>query len=601
MRGWRSLLPILVFTVLYAAVSLSVTNSYYQLVMTLVPVWAVFGLSWNLLSGYTGLISFGHAAFFGVGAYAVALGQIYFDLSPWILIPIAAMLGGAAGLLIGFPTFRLQGHYFALAMLAYPLAILYVFEWLGFQEITLPIKRDNPIAYMQFADPRLYTLLALAMMLGTILLTRAIERSRFGMALLAIKQNEAAAEAAGINTLAWKLRAISMSGTIAGAIGGFYAVVLLVVTPQSVFGMLVSAQALTVAMFGGVGTVWGPVIGSVILIPLAETLNAEAGSRLPGIQGVIFGLAIVCVILVAPEGLFWKVRDFLRKRSAPAMATPPNAPDLASAAVPATPLPFRPERSRGIGRGTGRGTGDVVLEVRNLSRSFGGLKAVQDVSFKLRRNEILGIIGPNGAGKTTLFNLLNGFLRPGTGEILLDGRDMSGRKPHELCEAGIGRTFQIMRPFQRMSISDNVMVGAYVRSRTDAEARQLAADAIARVGLSEIADRIAGQLTTKELRLMELARALAGQPRVLLLDETLAGLGHDEANEVVAVIQRLARDGMTIAVIEHTMQAMVRLVDSFLVLDHGAVIVEGEPEAVTRDSRVIEAYLGKKWVAHAPH
>ena len=594
MRGWRSLLPIIVFTALYAAVSLSVTNSYYQLVMTLVPVWAIFGLSWNLLSGYTGLISFGHAAFFGVGAYAVVLGQIYFDLSPWVTIPIAAVLGGIAGLLIGFPTFRLQGHYFALAMLAYPLAILYVFEWLGLQEVTLPIKRDNPIAYMQFADHRLYTLLALAMMLGTILLTRAVERSRFGMALLAIKQNEAAAEAAGINTLAWKLRAVTLSGAIAGAVGGFYAVVLLVVTPQSVFGMLVSAQALTVAMFGGVGTVWGPVIGSVILIPLAETLNAEAGSRFPGIQGVIYGLAIICVILLAPEGLFWKVRDFLRKRSAPPAAATPSAPDLpTAAAVSAAPVPLRPKRSAG--------TGDVVLEVRNLSRSFGGLKAVQDVSFKLRRNEILGIIGPNGAGKTTLFNLLNGFLRPGTGEILLDGREMSGRKPHELCEAGIGRTFQIMRPFLRMSISDNVVVGAYVRARTDAEARQLAADAIARVGLSEIADRIAGELTTKELRLMELARALAGQPRILLLDETLAGLGHDEANEVVAVIQRLARDGMTIAIIEHTMQAMVRLVDSFLVLDHGAVIVEGEPEAVTRDSRVIEAYLGKKWMAHAPH
>jgi ABC-type branched-subunit amino acid transport system ATPase component/ABC-type branched-subunit amino acid transport system permease subunit len=594
MRGWRSLLPIIVFTALYAAVSLSVTNSYYQLVMTLVPVWAIFGLSWNLLSGYTGLISFGHAAFFGVGAYAVALGQIYFDLSPWVTIPIAAVLGGIAGLLIGFPTFRLQGHYFALAMLAYPLAILYVFEWLGLQEVTLPIKRDNPIAYMQFADHRFYTLVALAMMLATILLTRAIERSRFGMALLAIKQNEAAAEAAGINTLAWKLRAVTLSGAIAGAIGGFYAVVLLVVTPQSVFGMLVSAQALTVAMFGGVGTVWGPVIGSVILIPLAETLNAEAGSRFPGIQGVIYGLAIICVILLAPEGLFWKVRDFLRKRSAAPAAATPTAPDImVTTPVPAEPAPPRAKRSVG--------TGDVVLEVRNLSRAFGGLKAVQDVSFKLRQNEILGIIGPNGAGKTTLFNLLNGFLRPGTGEILLDGREMSGRKPHELCEAGIGRTFQIMRPFLRMSISDNVVVGAYVRAKTDAEARQLAADAITRVGLSEIADRIAGELTTKELRLMELARALAGQPRILLLDETLAGLGHDEANEVVAVIQRLARDGMTIAIIEHTMQAMVRLVDSFLVLDHGAVIVEGEPEAVTRDSRVIEAYLGKKWMAHAPH
>jgi ABC-type branched-subunit amino acid transport system ATPase component/ABC-type branched-subunit amino acid transport system permease subunit len=593
MRGWRSLLPIFVFTVLYAAVSLSVTNSYYQLVMTLVPVWAIFGLSWNLLSGYTGLISFGHAAFFGLGAYAVALGQIYFDLSPWVLIPIAAVIGGMAGLLIGFPTFRLQGHYFALAMLAYPLAILYVFEWLGLQELTLPIKRDNPIAYMQFNDHRLYTLLALAMMLGTILLTRAVERSRFGMALLAIKQNEAAAEAAGINTLAWKLRAITLSGAIAGAVGGFYAVVLLVVTPQSVFGMLVSAQALTVAMFGGVGTVWGPVIGSVILIPLAETLNAEAGSRFPGIQGVIFGLAIVCVILVAPEGLFWRIRDLLRRRPAPPAAAIPVAPAPVNADTVAAPVPPRPARTRG--------TGDVVLEVRNLSRAFGGLKAVQDVSFKLRQNEILGIIGPNGAGKTTLFNLLNGFLRPGTGEILLDGREMSGRKPHELCEAGIGRTFQIMRPFLRMSVSDNVVVGAYVRARTDAEARRLAADAIARVGLTEIAHRIAGELTTMELRLMELARALAGQPRILLLDETLAGLGHDEADKVVAVIQRLARDGMTIAIIEHTMQAMVRLVDSFLVLDHGAVIVEGEPEAVTRDSRVIEAYLGKKWVAHASH
>jgi ABC-type branched-subunit amino acid transport system ATPase component/ABC-type branched-subunit amino acid transport system permease subunit len=594
MPGLRSLLPVIVFTLLYAALSLNVSNSYYQLVLTLVPVWAVFGLSWNLLSGYTGLISFGHAAFFGIGAYAVALGQIYFDLSPWLLIPIAAMLGGLAGLLIGFPTFRLQGHYFALAMLAYPLAILYVFEWLGFQEITLPIKRDNPIAYMQFGDPRIYTLLALAMMLATILLTLRIESSRFGMALRAIKQNEAAAEAAGINALAWKLRAIVLSGAIAGAIGGFYAVVLLVVTPQSVFGMLVSAQALTVAMFGGVGTVWGPVIGSVILIPLAETLNAEAGSILPGIQGVIFGLAIICVILVAPEGLFWKFRDFWRKRSAPRATVISGAPGVPlTAAAPAAPARPRPERSQMAD--------DVVLEVRNLSRAFGGLKAVQDVGFKLRRNEILGIIGPNGAGKTTVFNLLNGFLRPDQGEILIDGRNMSGRKPHELCEAGIGRTFQIMRPFQRMSVADNVVVGAYVRSRTDAEARHLATDAIARVGLSDISERIAGELTTKELRLMELARALAGQPRILLLDETLAGLGHDEANEVVAVIQRLAGDGMTIAIIEHTMQAMVRLVDSFLVLDHGAVIVEGEPEVVTRDSRVIEAYLGKKWVAHAPH
>jgi ABC-type branched-subunit amino acid transport system ATPase component/ABC-type branched-subunit amino acid transport system permease subunit len=592
MSAQRSVISIAVFAVVYAAISLVVTNSYYQLIMTLVLVWAVFGLSWNLLSGYTGLISFGHAAFFGIGAYTTALGQIYFDLSPWLLIPVAAMFGGVAGLLIGYPTFRLQGHYFALAMLAYPLAILYVFEWLGFQEVTLPIKRDNPIAYMQFSDPRLYTMLALVMLIGTIVLTRAVERSRFGMALLAIKQNQAAAEAAGIDTLRWKLRAITLSGAIAGALGAFYAVVLLVVTPQSVFGMLVSAQALTVAMFGGVGTVWGPVIGSVILIPLAETLNAEAGSYLPGIQGVIFGLAIICVILLAPEGLFWKVRDIWRRRQLE--QTPSQATDVtATATVAQLPLPARRDRPAE--------QADVILEVRNLSRAFGGLKAVQDVSFKLRRNEILGIIGPNGAGKTTVFNLLNGFLRPDGGEVLLEGRDMFARKPHELCEAGVARTFQIMRPFQRMSISDNVVVGAYVRAKSDTEARRLAADAISRVGLTPIAGRIAGELSTKELRLMELARALAGQPKILLLDETLAGLGHDEADEVVTVIQRLARDNMTIAIIEHTMQAMVRLVDNFLVLDHGAVLLEGRPEHVTRDVRVIEAYLGKKWVAHAAH
>jgi branched-chain amino acid transport system permease protein len=336
------------------------------------------------------------------------------------------------------------------------------------------------------------------------------------------------------------------------------------------------------------------VIGSVILIPLAEILNAEAGTRFPGIQGVIFGLAIVCVILMAPEGLFWKIRDLLRKRNAvaqPEAVAPRDAPTVAAAvSTPAASKPTRAAPSQ-----------EIVLEVRGLSRAFGGLKAVQDVSFKLHRNAILGIIGPNGAGKTTVFNLLNGFLRPDAGEVLIDGRNMIGRKPHELCEAGIGRTFQIMRPFMRMSVSDNVVVGAYVRARTDAEARRLAADAIARVGLSAIADRMAGELTTKELRLMELARALAGQPRILLLDETLAGLGHGEADEVVAVIQKLAKEDVTIAIIEHTMQAMVRLVDSFLVLDHGAVLVEGEPEAVTRDKRVIEAYLGKKWVDHAQH
>jgi ABC-type branched-subunit amino acid transport system ATPase component/ABC-type branched-subunit amino acid transport system permease subunit len=587
----RSFAAILVFAAVYATLTMLVSNSYYQLMMTLVLVWACFGLSWNLLSGYTGLVSFGHAAFFGIGAYTTALGQIYFDISPWLLIPVAAILGGVAGLLIGFPTFRLRSHYFALSMLAYPLALLYVFEWLGYQELTLPMKRVNAAAYMQFEDHRIYTMIALVMLVGIVLMTRVIERSRFGMSLIAIKQNEAAAEAAGVNTLAWKLRAIALSGAIAGAVGAFYAVVLLVVTPVSVFGMLVSAQALTVSMFGGVGTVWGPVIGAAILIPLSEILHAQFGAQFPGIQGVIFGIAIVTVILVAPEGLFWRIRDAIRLRwprfakpSADSVIVKPGSIPRAPPLVPSAPAGKK-----------------ALLSVKNLSRSFGGLKAVQNVSFDVIEGSILGIIGPNGAGKTTVFNLLNGFLKPDRGEILLDGKNLVGCKPYEVCAAGAGRTFQIMRPFMRLTVAENVIIGAFVHADTDQKAREFASAAIARVGLTRIADKIASELTTKELRLMELARALAGRPRLLLLDETLAGLGQAEAEEVVAVIRRLASEGITIVIIEHTMHTMVRLVERFIVLDHGAVLTEGKPEAVTRDPQVIEAYLGKRWSANARH
>src|SRR5437660_4246872 len=311
-------------------------SAYYQLVLTQVLLWAVLSLAWNILSGYSGYFSFGHAAFWGLGAYTVALGTVYLDLTPWISIPFCIVVGGAAGAIIGYPTFRLRGHYFALAMLAYPLATLYVFQWLGYQELTLPMKREAPLLYMQFEDPRGYVVLALGLLVVALLISLKVENSRFGMSLMAIKQNEPAAEAAGINTWRWKMLALMLSGALAAVAGGLYAVILLVVTPETVFGMLVSAQALILALFGGVGSLWGPVIGAVVLVPLAEGLNAELGDVLLGIQGVVYRIAIIAIILMAPEGVYWRVLDRLPRRK-PAEEVPlrpaaPIAPNV-------TPLP----------------------------------------------------------------------------------------------------------------------------------------------------------------------------------------------------------------------------------------------------------------------
>ena len=543
------------------------------------PIWAAFGVSWNIFSGYSGLVSFGHAAFFGIGAYTVTLLLVHFDVTPWFGLPIGILVSAIAGAAIGYPTFRLRGSYFALAMLAYPLALVYLFDWLGYQEVTLPIQREAPGWYMQYADQRVYLALALGLLTVSLLISLAIERSRFGMSLLAIKQNELAAEAAGVDTLRWKLRAITFSGAIAAGAGGLYAVILLVVTPQSVFGLVTSAQAMILPLFGGAGTLWGPLIGAAILVPLSEVLHAELGTVIPGIQGIVYGVGIILVILLAPEGIYWRVRDLFRR-------PPPPVPQVAAAPVFAVP---RPERRLPAT--------EPILEVRGISKTYGGLKAVQDVSFDVGRGEILGVIGPNGAGKTTLFNLLNGLVPPSAGRVRFDGADITGLKPNRICHAGVGRTFQVVRTFPRMSVVENVVVSAYAAHDSEDAAWAGARAAIARVGLAASAEAAAGSLINKELRLLELARALAGKPKLVLMDEPLAGLGASETQEIIALTRALPGDGVAVVIIEHTMHAMVNTVDRFVVLDHGQLLTEGQPEAVMRDPRVVEAYLGRKWAA----
>jgi ABC-type branched-subunit amino acid transport system ATPase component len=361
--------------------------------------------------------------------------------------------------------------------------------------------------------------------------------------------------------------------------GGLYAVVLLVVTPEAVFGMLVSAQALILALFGGVGSLWGPVIGAVVLVPLAEGLNAKLGDLLPGIQGVVYGIAIIAIILLAPEGVYWRIRDRLARRLPEPVPLP-----VVGAKGPATPHRARPPMA-----------GQDLLVLRDVSISFGGLRALDGVDLSVPAGGLYGIIGPNGAGKTTLFNVINGFLSPERGSIRFASEDLVGLRPNRVCRLGIGRTFQVVRAFPRMTVLESVTVGAFVGAADDAAARRMAATALDRVGLGARANALAGGLTNRELRLMELARALAPQPRLILLDETLAGLGHDDLEGILGAIRQVRAEGVTVLIIEHTMQAMVQLVDHFDVLDHGRLIASGTPETVVRNSDVIEAYLGKKW------
>jgi len=580
----RALAIIVSGAALFLGATWFVQDRYYQLMFTLVPIWATVGVAWNIFSGYSGLMSFGHAAFFGIGAYTVALLLVKLGLSPWFGIVIAGFAGALAGVVIGFPTFKLRGHYFALAMLAYPLALLYVFEWLGFQEVALPMNRETPAAFMQFSDQRIYVLLAVVLLVIALAINVAVARSRFGLSLLAIKQNELAAMGVGINPRRWKLKAIALSGALTAVAGGLYAVVLLIVTPPAVFGMLASAQAMIVTLFGGIATVAGPVIGALILVPLGETLHAELGSRIPGIQGVVFGAAIMIVVLLAPEGILpWIQARRARRRGAAteeALALDAATFVRASGAAPDSGAP-------------------ILLAVNDVSVRFGGLRALQKVSFEVRKGEILGIIGPNGAGKTTLFNALNGFIVPSPGSVKLDGGELVGEPPFAICRAGIGRTFQVVRAFARLSLLDNVVVGAFSAEHTDAAAYARAREAIARVGLAGRESRLASSLTTVELRLMEIARALAAGPRLLLLDETLAGLGAAETEHVLKVVEAIRRGGVTVVIIEHTMHAMVRLADRLLVLDHGEVCAVGDPATVTSNPAVIEAYLGKRWAARA--
>ena len=316
-RGWLGIAAVVAIGLV---LSLALGERYHHRILTLVFLWATMGLAWNIISGYAGQISFGHQAFFGIGAYVTVLLAAKLHLTPWL-----GMLGGAAvavlaALLIGTPTFRLAGIYFGLATLAYPLIFRILMDFLGYQEVAIPMVRDHPVLFMQFEEPRTFDLLALVLLAATLVLSRLIETSRLGYSLRAIKENEQAAEAMGVDAFRCKMAAYVLSAAPAALAGAIYAhAILFVVTPDGVFGVIAIVQTLTVCLVGGAGTLWGPVIGAAIMIPISEILDATAGDRFPGIQGVVYGATLMAIMMWAPEGLFWRLR---RRRAPVARATP---------------------------------------------------------------------------------------------------------------------------------------------------------------------------------------------------------------------------------------------------------------------------------------
>jgi ABC-type branched-subunit amino acid transport system ATPase component/ABC-type branched-subunit amino acid transport system permease subunit len=576
-RGWVGIAAVIAIGL---GLSLALTERYHHRILTLVFLWAAMGLAWNIISGYAGQISFGHQAFFGIGAYVTVLLAAKLQLTPWLGMWAGVGVAVLAALLIGTPTFRLAGIYFGLATLAYPLIFRIVMDYLGYQEVAIPMVRDRPALFMQFEEPRSFDLLALALLGATLVLSRLIEGSRLGYSLRAIKENEQAAEAMGVDAFRSKMLAYALSAAPAALAGAIYAhAILFVVTPDAVFGVIVIVQTLVVCLVGGAGTLWGPVIGAAIMIPVSEILDTTVGDRLPGIQGVVYGAALMAIMMWAPEGLFWHLR---RRPASVARATPTAAAAGTAEAPAAAP-------------------GAVLLEVQGIDKAFIGLQALSEVSFDVREGEILGIIGPNGAGKTTLFNVLNGFLLPDRGLVRWLGAPITGLRPHLVCRRGIGRTFQVVRVFPHLTVLENVMVGAFAHRDAPGAARERSQAALARLSLVEQAGALPAGLTTLELRLMELARCLATSPRLVLLDEPLAGLSAEGVELMAVMIRRTRAAGVTVVIIEHTIQALVKLADRLVVLDHGRRLAEGAPGEVTRNPAVIEAYLGKRWLArHGP-
>jgi branched-chain amino acid transport system permease protein len=552
-----------------------------------IGLYAIVALGLVLLTGVSGLTSFGQAAFVGIGAYTTALLTVNNVASPWLTVFIGIAITGVSAVVIGWLTLRMSGHYLPLATICWGLSLNYLManmDFLGkfdgilgvpaFQFFGISLNHGRALFYLIWG-------IALAAALALINLLD----SRPGRAIRALRGAVTMAESMGVSTFRYKVVVFVIAAVLASISGWLFAHFQRTVNP-SPFGLKMGIEYLFMAVVGGVGSIWGAFTGAAVVKLVEDQLQVWL-PKLVGASGnyeiIIFGLALVLVLKYAPQGLWPFVAARLPNRAR--VRDWADAPALAMRSKPAP--------------------GDLVLDVHAIRKEFGGLVAVNDVSFQMHAGEIIGLIGPNGAGKSTTFNLVSGVLAPSAGTVQFRGEKVDRAAARRIARLGMSRTFQHVKLIPDMTVLENVALGGHLRARAGtlramlrldrAEERQLLREAerqLERIGMRDHADELAGNLALGPQRLVEIARALATDPSLLLLDEPAAGLRLKEKQALGAVLRQLKDEGLSILLVEHDMDFVMGLTDRIVVMEFGTRLIEGTPAEVQANPAVRAAYLG---------